>query len=164
MSIDTYDPDIAPDRELWLALDEQARISWTIRAHEGRFPDALHNGEANEVMHGSLHAIIESQIAMGEPPATRRAVERLTADGLKRHAAVHAAMQLLARQLADLSNEGARFDKDAYSQDMDRLGAADALEEALKSARIQNSEEAPMNRSQRRAAARKRRKKPPKRS
>jgi len=153
-----YDPNVAPDGPSWVALDEQERITLAIRAHEGRFPDALHSRDGNEIMHGSLHAIIETQIANGDPPATGRTVSRLVEDGLTRHAATHAVMEVLAHQLAGLGQGGARFDHERFEAELDQLTAPNALEAALKSSRMQDADQ-PMNRAQRRAAKKKKKKK-----
>ncbi len=151
--MDEYDADTAPDQQAWLSLDEGDRIGLVSRAHAGRFPDALHTEGSSEILHASLHAMIETQVALGKPSATTRALERLTGDSLKRHAAVHAIMQVLAKHLSQLSGEGARFDQSAYERDLDALKSADALGEALRAARFREDDSG-MNRSQRRAAAR----------
>ena len=39
--------DIAPDPDAWLAMDQSARTALVDIAHDGRFPDALHNAQAN---------------------------------------------------------------------------------------------------------------------
>ena len=152
--MDVYDPDIAPDPDAWLAMDQSARTALVDIAHDGRFPDALHNAQANRIMHASLHQIVETQNATNDPPQVRAALERLTGEGLKRHAAVHAVMQELARHLASLG-DGAPFGKGEYGDRLDRLSAADALGTALQ--QMGRRDPAPMNRAQRRAAKRKKR-------
>ena len=154
--MDTYDPDIAPDTTAWLDLDEQARIAVAMQAHEGRFPDALHTEAANPMMHASLHAIVETQIARAAPAVTTQTIDRLCAAGLKRHAAIHAVMQVLARNLAQLSGEGARFDREAWAKELNTLTAGEALGQALQTARF-DAPNPGMNRAQRRAAKKKKR-------
>ncbi len=54
-----------------------------------------------EEMHASIHVIIENQIALGDELPVRRAVERLMAEGLDRHQAVHAVGSVLSNQLIE---------------------------------------------------------------
>ena len=79
-----YDPDEAPDPELWLALDERERI---------RLAEEFHRTERitlpNVKLHATFHAIVENQIAEGLAPVVR-AMARLETQGLSRHACVHA--------------------------------------------------------------------------
>ena len=150
--MDTYDPDAAPDPEAWLALDEGDRRALILAHHEGRFPDALHTEGSSEILHAALHGIVENQVASGSPAAAGRAVDRMTRDSLRRHAAVHAVMQVLAEHMGRLSG-GQKFDHAAYERDLDRLTAGGALGSAMRAAR-QLSPGTGGNRAQRRAAAR----------
>lgn len=88
-----YDPDIAPDPQAWLALDEPARI---------QLAAAFHQAQGIELpslrAHAAFHAIVETQIAEGRMPAIR-AVARLRREGLTRHDAVHAVGSVLAELL-----------------------------------------------------------------
>ena len=152
--METYDPDLAPEAAAWLALDEQLRITYALTAHRDRFPDALHNADANEIMHGSLHAIIETQIASASPEVTGLTIQRLIGEGLMRHAAIHAVMIILAEQLVALSQGDSRFDEVAWAKKLEQLSAADALGRALQSPRIAQGPET-MNRAQRRASKKK---------
>lgn len=154
--MDTYDPDRAPDPLAWLALDEGDRKALILAHHEGRFPDALHTEGSSEILHAALHGIVENQIASGSPAAVGRAVDRMTGDSLKRHAAVHAVMQVLAVHMGQLSG-GAKFDHAAYERNLDQLTAGGALGQALKSARPLDPGTGG-NRAQRRAAAHQKRK------
>ena len=73
-----------PDPNQWLALDEQAPIDAAMDYHRHagiRLPRA----EA----HAKFYAIVESQIADAELPV-RGTVERLMAEGIDRHEAIHA--------------------------------------------------------------------------
>lgn len=145
----TYDANTAPDPRTWLALDEQERISLVIQSHQGCFPDALHREGANEVMHGSLHAIVETQLAEGEPAVTRATVDRLCLAGLKRHAALHSVMWVLAESIGRLSG-GDRFDRVAWEQQLLALQPDEVVGRALRSGDFGKPEA--MNRAQRRAA------------
>jgi len=121
--MDDYTPDEAPDPAAWMTLDERARIELALRAHNGRFPDPLHTADANPMMHASLHGVIETQIASNTPPATGEALAQLSAAGMKRHAAIHALMQVLVQFIAQLG-DGGRFDHESYAAALGRLDAA----------------------------------------
>lgn len=121
--MDTYDAELTPEPEAWLAVPEQERISLVLRAHKGCFPDALHAEGANEIMHAGLHAVIENQLALNEPKATARTLERLQTAGLKRHAALHLLMREMAGQLAALGDGGKVFDAAAWERSLNKLDA-----------------------------------------
>lgn len=94
-----YDPLTEPPPDQWLALDEQERIDAVMEYHRRagiRFPRAK--------LHAVFHAIVESQIADAELPV-RRTAERLMAEGLDRHDAVHAIGSVLAGYINDLMRE-----------------------------------------------------------
>ncbi len=56
----SYDPEVAPDPQRWLALDEQTRISLAGRCHrKARIELPDHQA------HAVIHAIVENQIAGG---------------------------------------------------------------------------------------------------
>ena len=46
--------------------------------------------------HVAIHAVVESQVAMGEPAATAEALQRLVDQGMERHEAVHRVGQVVA--------------------------------------------------------------------
>lgn len=142
-----YDADIAPNAEAWLSLGEQDRISIVMRAHKASFPDALHTADANPVMHGSLHAIVETQVASASPAITGETLARLLFAGLKRHVGVHAIMQVLASHIAALLS-GSAFDHAAYAADLAALQPDAAVGQALRQA---ITGDASLNRAQRRA-------------
>lgn len=127
-----YDPDHAPEPAAWLALTEGDRASLVETAHAGRFPDALHPAGANERLHASLHAAVETQVASVEPPITGQTLARLETDGLRRHAAVHAIADVLVRHLFAAA-QGRPWDPAAYDRELTALSAGDALGRALRS-------------------------------
>lgn len=91
-----YDPSIEPDPDQWLALDEEERIALVVAYHRRagiRFP--------REQAHAIFHAIVESQIADAELPV-RNTAERLMAEGLDRHEAIHAIGSVLAAHMHNL--------------------------------------------------------------
>ena len=92
-----YDPLKAPDPEEWLALGEQERIELARDYHrrEGiRLPNAT--------LHATAHAIVESQIALGDETLARRTARRLMDEGLDRHEAIHAVGMVLMEFIYDL--------------------------------------------------------------
>jgi Domain of unknown function (DUF1841) len=115
-----YDPDVAPDPARWLALDEQERLEQVLDYHR-RAGITL----PNEKIHAVMHATVENQIAMGDELPVRRTVERLMAEGLDRHEAVHAVASVLTARLFDALKdpEAKVFPTDAYSAAVERLTA-----------------------------------------
>jgi hypothetical protein len=82
--MDTYDPLIAPDAEAWLELDEGERILLAEDFHRKariKLP--------NRKIHAAIHAIIENQCADEKLPV-KKTLDRLMAEGLDRHEAIHA--------------------------------------------------------------------------
>jgi len=92
-----YDPLAAPDPEQWLALDEQERIDLVQDYHR-----RARIGVPNATLHAKLHAIVETQIALGDKTPARRTAQRLMNEGLDRHEAIHAIGSVLAGFIYDL--------------------------------------------------------------
>ena len=89
-----YDPDHAPSPEKWLALDEDERIDLVIRYHR-RARVLLPNAR----IHAVFHVVVETQAAMGGEIRVRQTLERLQAEGLSRHDAVHAVGSVLMKHM-----------------------------------------------------------------
>jgi hypothetical protein len=115
-----YDPDIAPDPVLWLALDEDERINLVEEYHR-RAGIAL----PNDTLHAVFHAIVETQIALGDEAPVRRTVERLIGEGLDRHEAVHAVGTALAEHLHDVmqADKAKPISNETYFAAVERLTA-----------------------------------------
>jgi hypothetical protein len=92
--MEVYDPLIAPDPEEWLALDESERI-WLARDYHRRAGIKLPDAE----LHALIHAIVEAQIASGDELPVKRTMQRLLAEGLDRHDAIHAIGSVLAEHI-----------------------------------------------------------------
>jgi hypothetical protein len=92
-----YDPLKAPEPEEWLALDEGERMQ-LVEAYHRRAGVRLPNVAA----HAAIHAVVESQIAMGDEIPVRSTAQRLMAEGLDRHDAIHAIGSVLAGFMNDL--------------------------------------------------------------
>jgi hypothetical protein len=85
-----YDPGRPPPANAWLALSEDKRMD------HRRAGIRL----SNPRLHAVIHTIVESQIAE-HVVEVERALERLIAQGLDRHDAVHAIGWVLIEQFID---------------------------------------------------------------
>lgn len=97
-AMDSYNPEITPDPERWLALDEGERIHLVESYHR----DArVELPKAARPMHASIHVVVENQLASNDEPVVR-ALTRLRKEGLSRHDAVHAIGSVLGEHIYDL--------------------------------------------------------------
>jgi Protein of unknown function (DUF1186) len=97
-----YDPLIPPNPQEWLALDEQERIMLVKEYHRSagiRFPIVS--------THAMVQTIVENQAALGDQTPVQRTLDRLMAEGLDRHDALHAIGSVLADLLYDTATEAA---------------------------------------------------------
>jgi hypothetical protein len=119
-----YDPLDAPDCEEWLALDEQERIALA-RDYHGRARIRV----PNVAVHAAVHAIVETQIALGDETPARRTAQRLMDEGLDRHEAIHVIGSVLVEFMTDLMKapESARDPNVAYFAALERLTVANWL-------------------------------------
>src|SRR5271170_6519208 len=92
-----YNPLEAPNPEEWLALDEQKRIELVLDHHR-----RAHIRPPTGKLHARLHAIVETQLALGDKTPARRAALRLVDEGLDRHDAIHAIGMVLIDHTADI--------------------------------------------------------------
>ena len=113
-----YDPDVAPDPDEWLALDEQERMNLALDYHR-----RAGFSQPNERIHSVLHAVVENQIAMGDELPVRRTVERLMAEGLDRHQAIHAVASVLVTHISDAirDSNATVASPEAYNADIEQL-------------------------------------------
>ncbi len=119
-----YDPDKPVDAGEWLALDEMEQQFVVERYHKRA---RVHLPSLR--MHAIMHAAIETQVAEGHAAACR-ALERMLAEGLQRHDAVHAVGSVLAKHMFGILKEGHAFDDKAYTSDLDALSAERWLAES----------------------------------
>lgn len=120
MMIEDYDPEHTPDPNWWLALDEQERIDLALDHHRRarvRLPNAT--------VHAVIHAVVETQIAMGDELSVARTLDRLQEDGLDRHDTLHAIGSVLTEHLhsAFMGTETEGDLAKAYANDLDELSA-----------------------------------------
>jgi hypothetical protein len=112
-----YDPDQPVNAAEWLQLDVAERQVAVERYHKRariRIPSAH--------IHAVIHASIETQVAEGHPAATQ-ALERMQAEGLDRHDAIHAVGSVMAKHMFAIVQEGQSFDEAAYAADLGELSA-----------------------------------------
>lgn len=119
-----YDPERAPVPEDWLALDEQERIA-LVAAHHRRTRVKLPNRQ----LHAAIHVVVENQLAE-RIAVVEATVERLLAEGLDRHEAIHAIGSVVAEHLWKAMNEKLRGPDpmEEYFRRLEALTASDWLE------------------------------------
>lgn len=113
-----YDADHTPEPQAWLAADEDARLD-AVEGHH-RALAGPHPPMPRPRVHAAIHLVVESQLASGEPPQARRALDRLVRGGLSRHEAVHAIGSLVASATQGALS-GERFDPADYGRALDAL-------------------------------------------
>jgi hypothetical protein len=74
----------------------------------------------NEKLHATLHAIVETQIALKEETPVGRIARRLIGEGLDRHDAIHAIGMVLAEHIYDVLKT-TKSDKDPSAPYFDAL-------------------------------------------
>jgi hypothetical protein len=91
-----YDPLKGPNPQRWLELDESERIALVMRYHRRAGVKV-----PNLKIHATIHAVLETQVAIGDEIPVRRTLERLQDEGLDRHQALHAVGCVLAQHMYD---------------------------------------------------------------
>ena len=106
----------------WLQLDEPERIDLVIAYHRhycltmGRSPK----------LHGTVHAIVENQVAAGDATVVSATLARLIREGLDRHDAIHAIGSVLAAIIFDVVAKKADAGLDINTRYGHELGALTA--------------------------------------
>lgn len=100
--IQDYDALVEPHPDDWLSTDEQQRLDVIERYHrrEGIVVERA-------ALHAAMHAVVENQIAEGDRLPVRRILQRLMAEGLDRHEAIHAIAAVLAGHINEVMREPA---------------------------------------------------------
>ena len=114
-----YDPQRAPDPKAWLALDEATRVRLCEEAHAS--PGPTHPPIKSPRLHAAVHAVVENQLALGQPPQVRAALQRLMAQGLTRHEAVHEIGTVVSELIFDVVKKKQAYDPVAYAEALDAL-------------------------------------------
>ncbi len=119
-----YDPDIAPNPQDWLSLDEGERIALVVRYHK-KAGDKVPNVR----LHAAIHTAVENQITEDITEVTS-ALKRLMKEGLHRHDAVHAVGSVLVKQIYKIGKGEATSSPNAeYLKDLGSLTASSWLSE-----------------------------------
>lgn len=114
-----YNPMVDPDRQRWLALDEDERITAVLDYHEQADIDI-----PGEYAHALLQVIVENQVAMGEASRTGAVLARLIDEKLDRHDAIHAIGSILVNHLHELLHgSDAVVSNDDYYAALEKLTA-----------------------------------------
>ena len=92
-----YDPLTGPSLDYWRSLSEDEQIEQVLEYHR-----AARANVPNERIHASLHVVVENQIALGDETPVADTLERLMAEDLDRHEALHAIASVLARHITQL--------------------------------------------------------------
>jgi hypothetical protein len=117
-----YDPELAPEPNNWLDLDEGERMLLVEEYHR----DArIALPKKARRLHATFHTIVENQLAMQDEPVVR-ALERLMKEGLSRHDAVHAIGSRAAEQIYDIlkNKEAPEVSNARYYEAIEGLTAA----------------------------------------
>jgi hypothetical protein len=114
-----YDPHEAPNPEEWLALEEDEQhilVESYHRSAQIELPIAL--------AHAVIHTVVESQLALGISEV-QDALNRLMAEGLDRHDALHAIGFVLAGHMHTLVEgpESTVDPNEAYLSELEELTA-----------------------------------------
>jgi hypothetical protein len=115
-----YDPNSPPDPTEWLELDEQERILLIELFHR-----RVHDHAESRKAHSVVHAIVETQLAMDDPASARKALARLTDEGLDRHEAIHAIGSILAEHMFEAvrGSSAEHISNESYAQALSKLTA-----------------------------------------
>ena len=116
-----YDPELAPEPHVWLAMPQAERRRLVRLAHMRLGDDDLPDDRAQ--MHAAMHDAVETQLAHRDPPDAVAAIERLVGQGLSRHHALHLVAEVLIRRMHEVATGGGPFDDDGYAADLRALRA-----------------------------------------
>lgn len=113
-----YDPDKHLDVDEWQSTDEGEKEILVEDYHETAGVEL-----PNAHLHAAVHVIVENQIAMGDELSVRRTLDRLMAEGLGRHDAVHAIGSVVSAHMFNMLKAEKTFDDESYHADLERLTA-----------------------------------------
>ena len=116
--MDAYNPLKAPDPGVWLELDEQERIALIQDHHESAGVEL-----DNATIHAAVHTIIENQLAMKDDHV-QQTLDRLMAEGLDRHDALHAIGNVMAEQMWGVMKRAEDASSEEYYRGLNDLTAA----------------------------------------
>jgi hypothetical protein len=116
-----YDANERPHSATWLELDENERIDAVMDYHR-RAGVKLEDLK----LHAITHVVVENQVALGKPTSVPATLNRLVAEGLDRHEAIHAIGSILMSIVFDVSHAPDVGDdiNAKYSRELAKLTAA----------------------------------------
>jgi len=76
----------------------------------------------NPMLHVTLHAVLENQLAEKQPPEVGTTLKRLMSRGLTRHEASHLIIEKLIEEMAPVLIERRPFDVERYRRELLALG------------------------------------------
>lgn len=116
-----YDADSDAHVATWSSRSEDDRIESVAAYHRVR---RLPEGEKRR-LHAAFHVVVENQIADGDPPAVAETVRRLQAEGVSRHAAVHAVGAVLVEHVHRSLAKRRPIDVPALEREIRAIDSAD---------------------------------------
>jgi hypothetical protein len=118
--METYDPLAAPDPVLWLELDEQERLALVEEHHDSAGVEL-----DKSTLHAVMHTVVENQLALRDE-RVMQTLERLMAEGLDRHDALHAVGSVLAEHVFGILSGGTKesASTNKYYRALEELTAA----------------------------------------
>ena len=111
----TYDAEIGPQRDAWLATAEADRIE-LVESYHRRQRIQL----PRPALHATIHVVVENQIGIGEDVVIE-AMARLQREGLTRHESLHAVGNDLTEQLYGLMKGDVAPGSDSNSRYRERV-------------------------------------------
>jgi len=118
--MDTYNPQIEPNKEKWLKASEYDRIDSVREFHENSDEDFEDDALS---IHTSVHVIVENQLAMGVEliPET---IAKLIRQGLDRHEAIHAIGAIISEDIFNIvRGEQSEFSPKRYRKKLEKITA-----------------------------------------
>ncbi len=118
--LSSYDASRSPDRRRWLKMSEGDRMDQVEMFHDESRP---HAPAPNPTLHAITHVVVETQLALNDPPEARKALARLLEGGIGRHDAVHAIGELVAEHILGSMKKGGPPDSGSYAEALAALTA-----------------------------------------
>jgi hypothetical protein len=111
--------------------EEEARLARAMREHLeyydlwGRLDELadeeIERDGVNPILHVTIHATIENQIADRNPKEVSQVVNTLIRQGLSRHEAIHRVGQLFTEKLFPVLKDRRPFDEPGYIRELRQL-------------------------------------------
>lgn len=102
------------DARLAEVLDQHPEYYDVWKDRESLEPGTVDEEGVNPYVHVATHTVVENQLAEGDPPETREALEALLEAGYSRHDAIHGIGAVVVREIYGILKEERCFDREAY--------------------------------------------------